>query len=130
MLLFESVNDVCDDASVLIVTPAPRFEPPYVEPRSPVSVLFENVTLLVPELVAFVENWKWSPRLLLNVEPVTLTVMPAVSFASRCRPSLPVFAVEVLLSVLPVTVRFSEPLESVTIIPFSGEPELVELDTE
>ena len=56
--------------------------------------------------------------------------MLAVSFASRWRPSLPLLAVETLFSVLPVTVRFSEPLASVTIMPSSGEPEMGELLTE
>ena len=74
-----------------------------------------------------VENWKWSPRLSLNVEPVTCTVIAAVSLASRWMPSLPVFAVETLLTVLPVTVRLSEPLAFVRISPFSGEPEIEEL---
>ena len=39
-------------------------------------------------------------------------------------------AFETALSVLPVTVRFSEPLAFVTIMPFSGEPETVELATD
>ncbi len=63
--------------------PAPSSVPPFTDPRSPTSVLFENVTLFVPELVEFVENWKWSPRLSLNVEPVTLAVIEAVLLASR-----------------------------------------------
>jgi hypothetical protein len=57
MLLFAITNAVSELPVVLIVIPAPR-SLPNGAPRSPVSVLLENVTLLVPELVAFVENWK------------------------------------------------------------------------
>jgi len=69
----------------LITTPPPR------TPEAVVfSVLFENVTLSVPVEAESVENWKWSPKLLVNVDPVTLTVASVDPSASTCRPSLPV----------------------------------------
>ena len=69
--------------SGLITTPPPRTPEAVL-----VSVLFENVTLFVPAAAELVENWKWSPMLLVNVEPVMLTVAFVVPLASTWIPSL------------------------------------------
>lgn len=68
----------------------------------PDSILFEKTTSITPELAA--AAWKWSPRLAVNVHPVTLiAVILAVPDASTRKPSLPM--AELLLNVLEVTVR-------------------------
>ena len=65
-----------------------------------------NVT--VPEALLLNAVWKWSPRLAVNVLPVTLTVTDAVCVMSTRRPSFPI--AELLPNVLPVTVSVSAPL--------------------
>ena len=86
-----------------------------------VSVLLEKVTLLVPVEAESAENWKWSPKLLVKVEPVTLTVALVEPLASMCRPSLPVVELSLVKLVLGSTVRLRVPLLSLMIALLSAE---------